>query len=98
MSTAKPAPGEMSGCRLYLATPAALEPASFAGQLAAALDGGDVACVQLRLKDVDDDTIRSACAALLPIAVGRDVAFLLNDRPDLAAEMGCDGVHVGQSD
>lgn len=29
---------------------------------------------------------------------GRDVAFVLNDRPDLAAEMGCDGVHVGQDD
>lgn len=28
----------------------------------------------------------------------RDVAFILNDRPDLAAELGCDGVHVGQDD
>jgi thiamine-phosphate pyrophosphorylase len=89
---------EPASCRLYLVTPERLEPAAFADQLAAALDGGDVACVQLRLKDVDDDTIRRACAALLPIAVERDVAFLLNDRPDLAAEMGCDGVHVGQSD
>ena len=26
------------------------------------------------------------------------VAFILNDRPDLAAELGCDGVHVGQED
>ncbi len=25
-------------------------------------------------------------------------AFILNDRPDLAAELGCDGVHVGQDD
>jgi thiamine-phosphate pyrophosphorylase len=25
-------------------------------------------------------------------------AFILNDRPDLAAELGCDGVHVGQED
>ena len=29
---------------------------------------------------------------------GRDVAFVLNDRPDLAAALGCDGVHVGQDD
>ena len=28
----------------------------------------------------------------------RGVAFILNDRPDLAAELGCDGVHVGQED
>lgn len=34
----------------------------------------------------------------MPIAHARDVAFILNDRPDLAAELGCDGVHVGQED
>jgi thiamine-phosphate pyrophosphorylase len=32
------------------------------------------------------------------VAQQRDVAFLLNDRPDLAAATGCDGVHVGQQD
>ena len=35
---------------------------------------------------------------LRPQAQRRGVAFLLNDRPDLAFETGCDGVHVGQSD
>jgi len=35
---------------------------------------------------------------LLPITQKHDVAFILNDRPDLAAELGCDGVHVGQED
>ena len=86
------------GCRLYLVTPPALEPARFADQLAAALDAGDVGCVQLRLKDVDDDTVRRACDALRPVAQQRGVAFVLNDRPDLAAETGCDGAHVGQKD
>jgi thiamine-phosphate pyrophosphorylase len=52
----------------------------------------------VRLKDVDDDAVRRACDILRPVAQGRDVALLLNDRPDLAAEMGCDGVHVGQED
>ena len=86
------------GTRLYLVTPAALDPKDFRDQLAAALDAGDVAAVQLRLKDVDDDAIRRACDALRPVAQQRDVAFILNDRPDLAAETGCDGVHVGQQD
>jgi thiamine-phosphate pyrophosphorylase len=85
-------------CRLYLVTPPALEPARFANALAAALDAGDVACVQLRLKDVPDDTIRHACDKLRPVAQSRGVAFLLNDRPDLAVAAGCDGVHVGQQD
>jgi thiamine-phosphate pyrophosphorylase len=84
-------------CRLYLVTPPAVD-AAFADALAAALDAGDVACVQLRLKDVDDDAIRRACEALRPVAQTRDVAFILNDRPDLAAATGCDGVHVGQQD
>ena len=45
-----------------------------------------------------DDAIRQAALTLAPVAQSRDVAFLLNDRPDLAAETGCDGVHVGQQD
>ncbi|CAK0749588.1 Thiamine-phosphate synthase [Azospirillaceae bacterium] len=88
----------MSSCRLYLVTPPVLDPANFAPILAAALDAGDVACVQLRLKDCADDEIRRACDALRPVAQQRDVAFLLNDRPDLAVETGCDGVHIGQKD
>jgi thiamine-phosphate pyrophosphorylase len=66
--------------------------------LAAALDGGDVAALQLRLKDVDDDTLRRAIDVLRPVAQRRGIAFLLNDRPDLAASHGCDGAHVGQDD
>jgi thiamine-phosphate pyrophosphorylase len=85
-------------CRVYLITPPALEPVRFADQLAQALDAGDVACVQLRLKDVDDDAIRRAVERLLPVTAARDVALVLNDRPDLAAATGCDGVHVGQQD
>jgi thiamine-phosphate pyrophosphorylase len=81
-----------------LITPPRLDAAAFSSDLAAALDAGEVACVQLRLKDAPDDVIRRTCAALAPVPQERGVAFLLNDRPDLAAEMGCDGVHVGQHD
>ena len=85
-------------CRLYLITPERLDPAAFAPPLAAALDAGDVACVQLRLKHLDDDGFRHAIDRLRPIAQGRDVALVINDRPDLAAETGCDGTHIGQQD
>ncbi len=85
-------------CRLYLITPPRLEPDAFAPILAAALDAGDVACVQLRLKQADDDAIRRAAERLRPIVQDRDVALVMNDRPDLAVETGCDGVHVGQQD
>ena len=89
---------ERSATRLYLITPPAFDPEHFAGALAEALAGGDVACLQLRLKDVDDDTVRRATAVLQPIAQRHGVAFVMNDRPDLAAELGCDGVHVGEED
>jgi thiamine-phosphate pyrophosphorylase len=84
--------------RLYLITPPALEPDRFARELEEALAGGDVASLQLRLKDVDDDVVRRAARILKPIAQDRGVAFIMNDRPDLAAEVDCDGVHVGEED
>jgi thiamine-phosphate pyrophosphorylase len=54
--------------------------------------------VQLRLKGASDDEIRRAAERLMPIVQERGAAFILNDRPDLAAELGADGVHVGADD
>lgn len=85
-------------CRLYLITPPKLEPIAFAETLKRALYAGDVASLQLRLKDVSDDDIRRATETLMPIAQAKNIAFLINDRPDLAAELGADGVHIGQED
>jgi thiamine-phosphate pyrophosphorylase len=84
-------------CRLYLVTPPAILP-GFPDLLAAALDAGDVAALQIRLKDLDDDALKRAVASLLPVAQTRGVAVILNDRPDLAVALGCDGAHVGQDD
>ena len=86
-------------CQLYLITPPRLDdPSAFVAPLAAACDAGGVASVQLRLKDDDDDAIRRAAGVLCPVVQERDIAFLMNDRPDLAVETGCDGVHIGQED
>ena len=90
--------GVSERCRLYLITPAKLDPTRFAETLKRALGAGDVASLQLRLKDVSDDEIRRATEMLMPIAQRADVAFILNDRPDLASALRCDGVHVGQGD
>jgi thiamine-phosphate pyrophosphorylase len=88
----------VSNSRLYLISPPKLSAANFLTSLKEALAGGDVASFQLRLKDVSDDEIRRAVDILRPVVVANDIAFILNDRPDLAAELGCDGVHVGQED
>ena len=88
-----------TACRLYLITPDRIDNLeAFAIQLTAALEGGDVACVQLRLKGADDAQILATAAALMPICHARDVAFLINDRADLAKQAGADGVHLGQND
>ena len=85
--------------RLYLITPPAIpDLGAFAATLDAALAAGDVAALQIRLKPADEAEIRQAVRVLAPVARSHGVAVILNDRPDLAADLGCDGVHVGQSD
>lgn len=90
---------EKNVCRLYLITPPAIpDLGAFADGLARALDAGDVAVVQLRLKNVADDIVLKTGEKLVSIVQSRDVAFLVNDRPDLAKALGADGAHVGQDD
>ncbi len=81
-------------CRLYLITPPRFEPAAFADVLAGALDGGDVACVQLRLPQAEDDAIRRAAEALISPCRTRGVAFLIDNHMEIAAEVDADGVHL----
>jgi len=87
-----------SRCRLYLLTPPAFALEAFARELEEALAGGDVASVQLRLKGADDAEMVRAGERLMPIAQAAGAAFIVNDRPDLAAKLDADGVHVGQED
>lgn len=86
-------------CRLYLISPGKFVLPAFAHALEEALAAGDVSAFQLRLKDVKhDDEIREAVQVLMPIAHAHGVAFILNDRVDLAKELAVDGVHLGQED
>lgn len=87
------------GCRLYLITPPRIEnPYEWVATWEAALDAGDVASVQIRLKGLEDDALARIIDVLRPPAQRRGIAVILNDNPALATETGCDGVHVGQDD
>lgn len=88
----------MSDTRLYLITPSSFELSEFANTLSEALDGGDVASVQLRMKESTDEDIIAAAKVLMPICHAKDVAFIINDRADITKEIGADGVHIGQED
>ncbi len=91
-------------CRLYLITPPEIpDIAAFTRELEQALDAGDVASLQIRLKSRDgvpapDSRILELGHHIIARAQDRGVAVLINDRPDLAAELGADGVHIGQQD
>jgi thiamine-phosphate pyrophosphorylase len=88
-----------AACRPYLITPPRIEDAAgFARALEAALSGGDVAALQVRLKDLDDAGVAAAVKQIQPVASAHGVAVILNDRPDLALRLACDGVHIGQDD
>ena len=85
-------------CRLYLITPPDFVLDKFGDKLALALDSGDIAYVQLRLKNASERRIIKTIETLQPIVQERNVSFILNDDPKLAHQCGCDGVHIGQKD
>lgn len=87
-----------SRTRLYLITPPSLAPKAFAGPLRQALAGGGVASLQLRLEGADEAVWRQAAEVLMPICRAAGVAFIINDKPRLAAGLGADGVHLGPDD
>ena len=96
-------------CKLYLISPPKFDLEEMAHNLKEAFKGGSVPAFQLRMKSKDSKTsqyiappdaneVREAIEVLLPICRENNCAFILNDNPKLAIEMGCDGVHVGVED
>src|SRR5947209_9627780 len=60
--------------------------------------GAGVDIVQLRMKDAGEDAIVAAGRRFARATAAHGALFVLNDRPDLVAASGADGVHVGQDD
>lgn len=91
-------------CRLYLITPPAIpDIGGFARAFDEAMATGDIACLQIRLKDqtgaaAPDDHIRELTRRIIGPAQNRGIAVLINDSPELAAALHADGVHIGQTD
>jgi thiamine-phosphate pyrophosphorylase len=60
------------------------------------IGGADV--IQLRAKGAEMDQIIHAAKQILPLCKSAGIPFILNDFPELAVELGADGVHIGQDD
>ncbi len=80
---------------------AILDPA-FAGEnlveAAGALIEGGARIVQLRMKDAPGKIVLEHARAIASLCKKNSVTFIINDRPDIAAIVDADGVHVGQDD
>ena len=79
---------------LYLCTADRPDLAAF---LASCIAGG-VDVVQLRDKHLEARALVERGRLAARVCADHAVPFILNDRPDLALEVGADGVHVGQDD
>ena len=66
-------------------------------QIAAAIDGG-AGIVQLREKHLDHDAFLNEAQRFVALCREKGVVSIINDAVDIAAAVGADGVHVGQSD
>jgi thiamine-phosphate pyrophosphorylase len=84
-------------CQLYLISPLDVA-GGFAERLARALDAGQVAAFQFRMKDIDQHEAAKLAEPLQRICADREVAFIVNDSIALAKRLGADGVHLGQDD
>src|SRR5215469_633731 len=81
--------------RLYLITPAIGEPERFAQELEAALGAGDIAAVLLRLGDAGERTLIERTKGIAALVQRRDIALVIDSRPEIVARAGADGAHLG---
>ncbi len=88
--------------RLYLITPPQIEDIpTFLDQFRAAVQGGDVASLQIRLKkgeEIDLAATREVAQAVKRICTAEHIALFINDSPQLARALQVDGVHLGMND
>jgi len=59
---------------------------------------GGVDCIQLRAKDIADDTLFAVAVEFVKVCKDADILSIINDRVDVAVAAGADGVHLGQND
>ncbi|MGN0869161.1 MAG: thiamine phosphate synthase [Akkermansia sp.] len=87
---------ELLRCRLYgIVDTGYTAPADIAATTAALLEGG-VRILQLRAKGFPLAQVADMARGMQPLCRAAGALFVLNDYPELAAELGADAVHVGQ--
>ena len=67
-------------------------------RIAGELFAGGADIIQLRAKGITLGTVSKVAGKLIPLCKAAGIPFILNDHPQLALELGADGVHIGQDD
>jgi thiamine-phosphate pyrophosphorylase len=80
--------------RLYLVTPQLEDAAAFAAALDPVLAAGDIAAVLLHLGDTGERALIDRAKAVAAVVQRRDIAVLIDGRPELVARAGADGAHL----
>lgn len=88
--------GKLQG--LYVITDARLCPGRTHVDIARAAIEGGARIIQLRDKDASDREFYETALECVKLTRARGVMYIVNDRADVAAAVGADGVNVGQSD
>jgi thiamine-phosphate pyrophosphorylase len=87
----------LAAARLYLVCNCMPGDRDLSDFLAAAISGG-VDVVQLREKNLEDEFLTEAASVAADACDAHGALFIVNDRPDIAAAVRADGVHLGQDD
>jgi thiamine-phosphate pyrophosphorylase len=87
----------LAAARLYLVCGCMPGERELEDFLPAAISGG-VDVVQLRDKRLEDGFLVQAASVAADVCEEHGALFILNDRPDIAAQVRADGVHLGQDD
>jgi thiamine-phosphate pyrophosphorylase len=80
--------------RLYLVTPQLDDTTAFARDLDAVLGAADIAAVLLRLVDAEERSLINRAKSIAAIVQRRDIALLLDGRPEIVGRAGADGAHL----
>ena len=91
------APEWLDNVRLYVLLTSRLCRGDPPAVAQAAIDGG-ADCIQLREKDMPDRELLDLARRLRELTHRAGVPLIVNDRPDIAAIVSAEGVHLGQDD
>lgn len=84
--------------KLYAITDSRWHPELSMGEMVTQAIQGGVSMIQLREKDLAEEDFYNEAKEIQEICKKNNVVFIINDNVEMAAKIGADGVHIGQSD